>query len=225
MNDKIRQLIHIANRWLKNPASFGINEALKYSDELLLELQECLGETPEARKSIGPLIGQISGMQKKLKNIELLSWIGIRGGRIAIGHRPGTKLIADIRLQGGSHVFTLLSQTEGARAIEKHAKKEKLCWLWFPMNSASPPGEDRIPELRSIFADMSAALENGASVYIHCSAGIHRTGMVTYGFLRYIGLPPEEARKRLKDLRDATSENVGENRLSWGDRFGMTEDI
>lgn len=219
------KLMENARQWLKNLSGLGVDEALKHSDELLFELHGLLGESTEARKTIGPLIRQIKGMQNKLRNIEPVCWVGIHGGRISIGHRPSTKLIADLRLQGGSHILTLLSESEGARDIEKHTRREGLCWLWFAMRSASPPDEDRIPELKSLFADISTALVNRASVYIHCSAGIHRTGMITYGFLRYIDLSSGEAKIRLKELRDTTSEEVGEDRLSWGDRFGTTGNI
>ena len=222
MNENCLELIEKTKQWLKNLSSLGVDKARKYSDELLIELQRHLGKSIEARKTIGPLIGQVKGMQKRLNNIEQVFWVGIHGGRLAIGHRPSKKFMADLRLQGASHILTLLSEEEGSGEMEKQAKREELCWLWFAMSSGSPPNEKRIPELKSLFADISAALENHASVYIHCSAGIHRTGMITYGFLRYIGLTPEEARKLLKELRNTTSEEVGEDRLSWGDRFGFS---
>ena len=215
-------LIENARKWLKNSTALGVDERLKHSNELLLKLQELMEERAELKKTIGPLIGQIRGMQNKLKNIEPICWVGIHGGRISIGHRPSIKLMADLRLQGGTHILTLLSESEGARVIEKHTTREGLSWLWFDMSSASPPDEDRIPELKSLFADISTALLNRASLYIHCSAGIHRTGMITYGLLRYIGLPSEDARRYLKELRMVTSEEVGQDRLSWGDRFGTT---
>jgi len=55
---------------------------------------------------------------------------------------------------------------------------------------------------------------------IHCSAGIHRTVMTTYGLLRYIGLASEETENFLKELLVATIEDFGQDRLSWGDQFG-----
>ena len=66
---------------------------------------------------------------------------------------------------------------------------------------------------------MIAALHKQARIYIHCSAGIHRTGMITHGFLRHAGLDATEARAQLKRLRVVTSESVGEDRMTWGERF------
>lgn len=50
-----------------------------------------------------------------------------------------------------------------------------------------------------------------------CSAGIHRTGMVTYGLLRSLGNEKTEAAQILQSLREVTSSQVGEDRLLWGD--------
>ena len=87
------------------------------------------------------------------------------------------------------------------------------------MQSAEPPTEDKIPELEILFSDMAKALDEDASIYVHCSAGIHRAGMITYAFLRYLGLPPETAKDNLKQLRNTTWKNVGEKRLLWGEHF------
>lgn len=57
----------------------------------------------------------------------------------------------------------------------------------------------------------------GARVVVHCSAGIHRTGMFGYALLRMVGLSADEARAKLRELREVTGEGVGKDRLAWGD--------
>jgi protein-tyrosine phosphatase len=57
-------------------------------------------------------------------------------------------------------------------------------------------------------------------VYVHCSAGIHRTGMLTYGLLRSMGMSGAAALATLHALRPETGEGVGEVRLAWGEQFG-----
>lgn len=225
MNDKIEQLTEKVRSWLKNPTALGVERALLFAEELMQELQENLGSCQETRKIIGPLIGQVRSTINSIKNIDLVDWVSIRGGRLSIGHRPGVKCIKDIRLQGGTHILTLFSEKEGARFIEKQAKKLGICWLWFPMDSGSFPEEERIPELIALYSNMSALLEDHASIYIHCSAGKHRTGMITYGFLRYLNFSANEAKILLKKLREKTFEEVGDERLSWGDRFGNIEGV
>ena len=55
---------------------------------------------------------------------------------------------------------------------------------------------------------------------MHCSPGIHRTGMIVYALLRYLQISKEEALQKLKLMRDITFQEVKESRLIWGDKFG-----
>ena len=48
---------------------------------------------------------------------------------------------------------------------------------------------------------------------IHCAAGIHRTGTVSYSLLRLDGKAPREAYETLKLLRQVTYEGVGDWRI------------
>eukprot|EP00801_Mesodinium_rubrum_P011639 Mrub_11715.p1 GENE.Mrub_11715~~Mrub_11715.p1 ORF type:complete len:179 (-),score=15.38 Mrub_11715:32-568(-) len=57
-------------------------------------------------------------------------------------------------------------------------------------------------------------LKSGQSVLIHCAAGIHRTGTLTYIILRKLGLPHEEAFEYLPNIRKATYHGVGKDRLT-----------
>lgn len=60
---------------------------------------------------------------------------------------------------------------------------------------------------------------DNASLMIHCSAGIHRTGMITNALLRYLGLSAEDALKKIGLAREHTAAEVGEHRLAWGQSF------
>lgn len=220
MVPKYRSLKEKVEVWLEDPLKPGLEEALDRSETLLYKLKEKLKNDTEKGHILGPLIGQVKSMQNKLKTLEPINWVSYKGGRLAIGHRPGIKLITDIQLQGGTHILTLLSESEGAAFIQKEAGKVGLHWLWLSMSSATPPAEDRLPEAKALFTNMTNALENAASIYIHCSAGIHRTGMISYAFLRFCELTSDEAKEMLKILRPTTRQDVGEERLEWGDQFG-----
>ena len=54
---------------------------------------------------------------------------------------------------------------------------------------------------------------NEEKCLLHCAAGCHRTGCVTYTLLRLSGLAPEEAYLSLRGMRKITFEEVGEFRL------------
>ena len=61
------------------------------------------------------------------------------------------------------------------------------------------------------------ALGSAARVVIHCSAGIHRTGMFSYALLRVCGLDPDAAMSTLARLRAVTAQGIGEQRVSWAE--------
>jgi hypothetical protein len=46
--------------------------------------------------------------------------------------------------------------------------------------------------------------------------------MITYGFLRHLGIAADEARELLGRMRATTLDGVTETRLRWGDQFAPT---
>ncbi|WP_185964545.1 protein-tyrosine phosphatase family protein [Aliikangiella marina] len=149
----------------------------------------------------------------------LLKPIYINNGAIAIGHRLKTKVLPDIKAQGVTHVVTLISEKEGALAVKKAVEAAGINWLWLPLENAKPPASENDQSFRRVFSQWQALLEGGAYFYIHCAAGIHRTGMITYALLRYLTFDAVESHQYLESLRDVTSEQVGFERLKWGDFF------
>ncbi|MFY0532182.1 protein-tyrosine phosphatase family protein [Nannocystis pusilla] len=96
--------------------------------------------------------------------------------------------------------------------------------LRLPLASAEPPGAERSAEVRACFAELRGLLASGAKIYVHCSAGLHRTGMVTHAFLRFLGHSRAEALARMAELREATAEAATEPRLAWGEQFAGSDD-
>uniref|UniRef100_UPI003F491158 tyrosine-protein phosphatase n=1 Tax=Nonomuraea sp. CA-252377 TaxID=3240003 RepID=UPI003F491158 len=69
---------------------------------------------------------------------------------------------------------------------------------------------------------LSSLLRDGGHVLIHCSAGIHRTGMFAYALLRFTGMTSEDAAPSLERLNAVMATEVGDHRLAWGDRIHAT---
>ncbi|PIQ47220.1 MAG: hypothetical protein COW03_16155 [Cytophagales bacterium CG12_big_fil_rev_8_21_14_0_65_40_12] len=205
-----------AQAWLNSPFNGNLDESLAFSNELLTALQALITQNDEFKRTLGPLIGKIKGTQKTLMAIELMDWVPVNKGHLAIGHRPSAKLVSDLKLQKASHILTLLSEHEGALLIRSTTIQQQMEWLWFPMESAKPPTEEQLTVLAQIFVEMNEILNNGGNIYLHCSAGIHRTGMISHAFLRFIGNEHEEAIQLLQALRAVTGDGVGEERVAWG---------
>jgi protein-tyrosine phosphatase len=70
-------------------------------------------------------------------------------------------------------------------------------WLHSPMRNFGAP-EDAAG-FRSDVAVIVGALERGEAVFLHCAAGIGRTGTAAACVLKALGLPADEALQRVRD--------------------------
>jgi predicted protein tyrosine phosphatase len=146
-----------------------------------------------------------------------LTWVPVGAGRLALWHRPGRKHLTAIRDAGCSHLVTLLSEREGAREIGEAATNAGFTWIWLPLpNSDEPVGAARAI-LEHGLSELSRLLDEGRALLIHCSAGIHRTGMTAYALLRHRGLDREQALSIIGQSRAHTRDGVQERHLRWGD--------
>ncbi|MEM7327143.1 MAG: tyrosine-protein phosphatase [Pseudomonadota bacterium] len=140
--------------------------------------------------------------------------------RLVIGPRPGKKSIDRLSQLGLTHCCTLLGEKEEPWRIEKMCSKMRCEWLWLPVTGGgldtlnSTPMRDHILKLHNALT----GVEN-PKIYIHCSAGIHRTGYVTFILLRMMGLGKSAALEALSEIRSVTAEQVGDERISAAEAF------
>lgn len=81
-------------------------------------------------------------------------------------------------------VLTLLKLEEGAELLGAWANQGGYAWRWWPLD-ARPHSTVMSPVEKFLIAGkkIKEALENGPT-YVHCAAGIHRTGMAAYTYYR-----------------------------------------
>ncbi len=147
--------------------------------------------------------------------------IPIAGGALCLTHRPKLKSIPAMPATGVTHVVTLLAESEGARQIGDAVLAGGMDWIWSPMAGASVPDAERTAVLRRCLGEVCGVISAGGHVVVHCSAGIHRTGMFGHALLRLLGLDATAARAKLGELRQVTGEGVGELRTAWGDALAL----
>lgn len=145
--------------------------------------------------------------------------VDVGGGRLGLTHRPKLVDFAKLRAAGVTHLVTLLSEREGAPQLGAAAQAAGLAWVWIPLPNGDPPQLERTAELVPKLDEVVAILRGGGCAVVHCSAGIHRTGMIGNALLRRLGLALDEARAKLAELRDITAKDVGADRLAWGDNL------
>ena len=163
-------------------------------------------------------------------NEEMTDGISVLAGKdleLFIGPRPGKKSLAGLGEMRLTHCCTLLSEREDAPAISKICRKLDCEWVWLPLEGG------RLEILES--TDVGGLLQTLAEairevpaprVYLHCSAGIHRTGFFAYILLRASGLDAAATRAKLAGIRPVTAEQVGEDRLELAERIvaGLIEE-
>lgn len=190
-------------------------------EEITGKVRQAMKDDPTQGKVLGPLLAQISAAIKAQVVRPDVNWVAVEKGGLAIGHKPGGKIPFDgLKQVGASAVLTLLHEDEGAKPIGQQVEKAGMQWVWFPFSASRPHQGSQLAEVVNLFTQLRQLLDSGFKIYIHCSAGIHRTGMITYGLLRFLGKDKSEATQLLQTLREVTASQVGEERLTWGDQFG-----
>ena len=105
-------------------------------------------------------------------------------------------------------VVTCLTEREGALQIVeavRRAGKESI-WLAFTCNSVTEPD---LPWLALGAADIAGRLRAGSTVTVHCSAGLHRTGVIAYAALRRAGLSETDTWSTIAVAREQTAQELG----------------
>lgn len=146
-------------------------------------------------------------------------WTAVGAGWLALWHRPGRRHFGALLDAGVTHLVTLLSEREGAAGIGEQAESAGLRWVWLPLRGAKQPEAGARQALDESLSRLSSLLDQGNSLLIHCSAGIHRTGMVAYALLRLRGLSRDEALAAIEHARPHTREGLVEHHLGWGDEI------
>jgi hypothetical protein len=127
-----------------------------------------------------------------------------------------------LKAVGFTHIATVLSEAEEAGAIGAAAEVNELGWIWIALGSTKNLPARRKPEVMSGLEAMRRALEAGGRIYLHCSAGIHRTGMIAAALLFHLGRTEDETRTALAALRPLTAAEMGPARLEWARGFART---
>ena len=146
-----------------------------------------------------------------------MRFVKVGKGRLALYHRPRHDTFTTARRMGCTHVVTLLKDTEFAQRYGEQAQSARLEWFWLPVPNGKYPEGEVNERLLQAMPELSRLLDEGKSLVIHCSAGIHRTGMVAYGLLRWRGVTSERAMQIIASTRKETAEGMMAKRMKWGD--------
>lgn len=138
-----------------------------------------------------------------------LFWIpGPWRGRLAIATRPrgGDWLDDEVSAwrQADLDVIVSLLENEEAGQLDllgerQAAEDQALRFISFPIPDRGVPAS--LPEAASLIAGITAQLEAGKNVAIHCRQGIGRSGLIAAGALIAAGTSPDEAMQIVSSAR------------------------
>jgi protein-tyrosine phosphatase len=151
------------------------------------------------------------------RELSTINFVKVGNGWLALHHRPRGTDFPTLREMGCTHVVTLLKDSEGAQRDGGMAGKAGLDWFWLPIPNGKYPEGEVHEQLLDAMPKLSQLMDDGNSILIHCSAGIHRTGTVAYALLRWRGLSSTQAMDIIHQTRKETAEGMLKKRMRWGD--------
>eukprot|EP00242_Pyramimonas_sp_CCMP2087_P004844 CAMPEP_0198215790 /NCGR_PEP_ID=MMETSP1445-20131203/52716_1 /TAXON_ID=36898 /ORGANISM="Pyramimonas sp., Strain CCMP2087" /LENGTH=132 /DNA_ID=CAMNT_0043891693 /DNA_START=775 /DNA_END=1173 /DNA_ORIENTATION=- len=113
---------------------------------------------------------------------------------------------------GCTHVVTLQSPKENIDGVRRMCEQLELGWIQMDFWANYNVRENHTKVLQLVDSILEL-LSLGASFLIHCAAGIHRTGLLSYLILRRLGMSYNDAREYLRVLRPVTRAEVGDERI------------
>ncbi len=146
----------------------------------------------------------------KISNPKTIStWVSLEGGQVTASGAPGKRKIALWAADGVTDVVTLQRGDEHAPWLPAACEAAGLSWHHLPLSGRRlERQEDRvtlaaIPELLTVLRQ-----EPPRRMIVHCSAGLHRTGVCLYLLLRAAGQAPEDAVAAIAAARPLTAEEL-----------------
>ncbi|MEL6535401.1 MAG: tyrosine-protein phosphatase [Bacteroidota bacterium] len=134
-------------------------------------------------------------------------------GRLALSERPKVKEIPQLVTAGCNQVVFILAPTDKPQGIGRAVEASGLVWHWLQVGHATELTSIEKSHFRMTVRTIYEQVLKGESVLLHCSAGLHRTGMFAYALLLRGGLSHEEAMGLLGELRRETQVAMEEKYL------------
>lgn len=184
--------------------------------QAIAHLQRQAEHGEETAASLAALQQELSRLKAVYSNKQL-QFVAVAGGRVSLGGRPGLGKVQHPTAAGIDVVVTLLRDKEGnvaelGDAIRQHGME----WLWFSLSATALPTDADCPQATTdLFERLHEHLQSGRTLYIHCAAGIHRTGSFTNAFLQYGGYSPLESRQLVKAMREVTAREAVDKHWQW----------
>ena len=154
-------------------------------------------------------------------------WIPLLRGYVTATSAPRWARLSGWRARGVTDVVTLQRDHEMAVWIPETCEETGLRWHHLPLSGKRLAEPDdrrslaRLPQLLELLR--TPAPVSPRRLVLHCSAGLHRTGVCLYLLLRLSGMSPEAALEQLALARPLTARELQKRTRKTGVLVERTE--
>ncbi len=140
-------------------------------------------------------------------------WIPLLAGFVTATSAPKRARLEDWAARGVTDVVTLQREHELAAWLRETCRETGLRWHHLPLSGKrlAEPGDRRaLAQLPRLLELLRAPAREPAArrVVLHCSAGLHRTGVCLYLLLRLAGMSQESAVAKIELARPLTAREL-----------------
>lgn len=125
----------------------------------------------------------------------------------------GKDLLGDIQIIKDLNIKCLISLVEhdelnhlGAKYLFKELDKNNIQWIHFEIKNFDIPTLNQYDKLNSNIKNISQRILNGENIFIHCMAGLGRTGMLAALILTKLGLHAKQSIEIIRNNRPGSIE-------------------
>ena len=173
-----------------------------------LQKEEC---DPQLLKNVSRKIKELRAIYRQKE----VRFVDVKGGSIGLCPKPSVDKLKKLQSEKIGMIVSLIKEDEGVAAIKDYAAANELNWTWFPLSASDLQEGEREEELLLIYEQLMAKLLLGERILIHCAAGVHRTGLFTYGLLLKCGYDRAAAKELIYRMRPVTAIERVERHWRW----------
>lgn len=135
-----------------------------------------------------------------------------QGGRLALSERPKIKEITSLRADCTHMVTLLAAKGEQAQRLGDAAHAVDIHWDWVKITKITALTPQEMHDFKHHIKVTLARLTQGASVLVHCSAGLHRTGIFAYVLLQHLHISHDDTLTLIHNMKPETARALQEEK-------------
>jgi len=155
-----------------------------------------------------------------VKQDRVLNFYKLKGtdSKITCHGRPTPKQVKSMRqIYKVNYCLTLQKQKENPLDVLKYCQDNNIEWQLIELDGANiaymKKKEVLLRIVDGLYIVCQKLLTENINLFIHCAAGLHRTGTILYSILRIFGETPESAFSAIGIIREDTQREVGKERI------------